>query len=97
VISAMTSRSGSGDHVELLLGAYLLGGLPEDDAAAVRAHLEVCAMCKAEEDDLAPVPGWLSLLKDVQEPPHLTLAGDPDANSEPGKRRGAARWRRGPH
>lgn len=75
----------------MFLGAYLMGGLPEDDAAAVRAHLEVCAMCKAEHDDLAPVPGWLSLLSDTQVPPRLTVARDPDADPEPGKRRGTTR------
>jgi anti-sigma factor RsiW len=57
-------RSSSEAHVELLLGAYLLGGLSEDEAATVRAHLKVCAMCKDEHDDLALVPGLLSLLSD---------------------------------
>lgn len=75
----------------MFLGAYLMGGLPEADAAAVRAHLEVCAMCKAEHDDLAPVPGWLSLLSDEQVPPRLTVARDPDADRERGKRAGRAR------
>ncbi len=55
----------------MLLGAYLMGGLPDDDDAAVRAHLEVCAMCKAEHDDLAPVAGWLNLLPDEQIPPRI--------------------------
>jgi anti-sigma factor RsiW len=82
--------------VELLLGAYLMGGLPEDDAAAVRAHLEVCAMCRAEHDELAPVTGWLSLLSEAAEPPHLTVAGDPDADRERGKRPGRGRRPRGP-
>jgi anti-sigma factor RsiW len=80
--------------VELLLGAYLMGGLPEDDAAAVRAHLEVCDMCRAEHDELAPVPGWLSLLSEARERPHLTVAGDPDADREPGTPKGRARRRR---
>jgi hypothetical protein len=91
---AMTSHLGGG-HVELLLGAYLMGGLAEDDAAAVRAHLDVCAMCKAEHDDLAPVTGWLSLLSEAPEPPHLTVVGDPDAERERGKRSGRARRPRG--
>lgn len=84
----MRGRDG---HVRMLLGAYLMGGLPEEDAAAVRAHLDVCAMCKAEHDDLAPVPGWLSLLSDEQAPPRLTVAHDPDAHREPGQRIGRAR------
>jgi anti-sigma factor RsiW len=96
VIGAMTSRSGSDGHVRKLLGVYLMGGLPEDDAAAVRAHLAVCAMCKAEHDDLAPVPGWLSLLSDEQIPPRLTVARDPDADPDRGKPKGRGRRPPGP-
>jgi anti-sigma factor RsiW len=44
------------------LGAYLMGGLPEDEAIGVRAHLAICAECRAEHDEMAPVPGWLDLL-----------------------------------
>ena|SRR5260370_19832401 len=96
LIRRMASRSGSDGHVRMLLGAYLMGGLPEDDAAAVRAHLDVCAKCKAEHDDLAPVPGWLKLLSDAQVPPRVTVARDQDADREPSKRRGRARRPPGP-
>lgn len=82
--------------MELLLGAYLMGGLEEDDAAAVRAHLEVCGTCRAEHDDLAPVTGWLSLLSEAAEPPHLTVAGEPHAQRDRGNRRNRARRPRGP-
>jgi anti-sigma factor RsiW len=82
----------SDDHVLILLGAYLMGGLGEKDAAAVRAHLEVCAMCKAEHDDLAPVPGWLDLLSNEQDPPRLTIVPpDPTANRGRDKRTGRTR------
>ncbi len=83
--------------MELLLGAYLMGGLAEDDAATVRAHIEVCEMCRAEHDELAPVPGWLSLLSDPQERPHLTLVGDPDADRDAAGRKGRGWRRRGSH
>jgi anti-sigma factor RsiW len=43
------------------IGAYVLGGLDPDDAAAVRRHLETCPDCAAEHDALAPLPGLLSL------------------------------------
>ena len=43
------------------LGAYVLGGLDPDEAAAVRRHLETCGECAAEHDALAPLPGLLSL------------------------------------
>src|ERR1700689_1480192 len=82
----------SDDHVLILRGAYLMGGLGEKDAAAVRAHLEVCAMCKAEHDDLAPVPGWLDLLSDEQDPTRLTVVPcDPAADRGRAKRAGKTR------
>ena len=43
------------------LGAYVLGHLPPDEAAAVRAHLDGCAECRAEERELAPVAQRLAL------------------------------------
>jgi anti-sigma factor RsiW len=43
------------------LGAYVLGGLDPDEAAAVRRHLETCPECAAEHDALAPLPDLLSL------------------------------------
>jgi anti-sigma factor RsiW len=43
------------------LGAYVLGGLDPDEAAAVRRHLETCAECAAEYDALTSLPGLLSL------------------------------------
>jgi hypothetical protein len=49
------------------LGAYVLGGLDPDEAAAVRRHLEVCADCAAERDALAPLPGLLSLAGGAEE------------------------------
>ena len=49
------------DHLRPALGAYVLGGLDPDEAAAVRRHLEVCEECAAEHDALSPMPGLLSL------------------------------------
>ncbi len=43
------------------LGAYVLGHLAPDEAAAVRAHLEGCAACRSEERELAPVAQRLAL------------------------------------
>jgi len=57
----------------LLLGAYVLGGLTPSQEAAVRAHLERCARCRAEHDELAVVPPWLDLLTPED------LADDADA------------------
>lgn len=77
--------------MRMLLGVYLMGGLPEDAAAAVRAHLEECATCKAEHDELAPVPGWLNLLSGTQVPPRLTVVNDQEADRQRRKRKGKPR------
>jgi predicted anti-sigma-YlaC factor YlaD len=62
--------------VQLLLGAYVLGGLTALQEAAVQAHLERCARCRAEYDELAVVPSWLDLLtpEDLADEPE-TLDG----------------------
>jgi predicted anti-sigma-YlaC factor YlaD len=57
-----SSAANRGGHVQLLLGAYLLGGLTASQEVAVRAHLERCGRCRAEHDELAVVPSWLDLL-----------------------------------
>jgi anti-sigma factor RsiW len=55
-------RTGNGSgHVRMLLGAFLLGGLSAREESVVRAHLGVCAKCRAEHEYLASVPLWLDL------------------------------------
>ena len=49
------------EHLRSAVGAYALGALDPDEAAAVRRHLETCPECAAEHDALAPLPGLLSL------------------------------------
>lgn len=60
------------EHVRTALGAYALGALDPDEAAVVRRHLETCADCAAEYEQLTPLPGLLSLAggaeKAVSEP-----------------------------
>jgi anti-sigma factor RsiW len=58
----MMSTADGGGHVLGELGAYILGGLRPAEAADVRAHLDVCARCRAEYDYLAAVPDWLEHL-----------------------------------
>jgi anti-sigma factor RsiW len=81
----MASASSPEGHVQPLLGAYVLGGLTASQAAAVRAHLERCARCRAEHDWLAVVPSWLDLLtaedeadsaEGIQGQPPPTLPGE---------------------
>lgn len=59
----MTPEPGHSRHVQLLLGAYVLGGLSPTEETAVAAHLGQCPQCQAEYEDLACVPLWLDLLK----------------------------------
>jgi hypothetical protein len=49
------------DDMRTELGAYVLGALDVDEAAAMRRHLQECPECAAERDALAPLPGLLSL------------------------------------
>jgi predicted anti-sigma-YlaC factor YlaD len=55
------------EHLRSAIGAYALGALDPDEAAAVRRHLETCAECAAEYDALAPLPGLLSLAGGAEE------------------------------
>jgi anti-sigma factor RsiW len=47
------------DDVRPSIGAYVLGALAPDEAAAVSLHLESCPQCAAELAALAPLPGLL--------------------------------------
>ena len=80
--------------MQLLLGAYVLGGLSAPEEAAVRAHLEGCAPCRAEHNELACVPSWLDLLAPAEAAGGLDLPGVPDRSPgedrRPGRRDGAA-------
>jgi hypothetical protein len=49
----------NGREPHQLLGAYLLGGLEPADVAAFERHLESCAECRAELDELASLPALL--------------------------------------
>jgi anti-sigma factor RsiW len=48
-------------HVHEDLGAYVLGGLDDDETARVRAHLAECERCAAEHATLAGLPELLDL------------------------------------
>ena len=49
------------DELRHSLGAYVLGALDVEEAAAVRRHLQDCPRCADERDALSPLPGLLSL------------------------------------
>ena len=77
----------NGTELHQLLGAYLLGGLEPADAAAFEQHLESCAECRTELDELASLPALLDAVP-VSDAVALTgvaaVAGRPGA----GRRRG---------
>jgi anti-sigma factor RsiW len=56
-------------HVQLLLGAYVLGGLSPEEEAVVEAHLPECKQCRAEYEEMTCVPPWLDLLKSTDADP----------------------------
>lgn len=55
------------EHLRPELGAYVLGGLDPEQAAAVKRHLETCPECAAEHAALAPLPDLLSLAGGAEE------------------------------
>lgn len=64
------------EHRQLreLLGAFALGGLPDDARAAMRAHLDGCATCRSELAEIAPLAQDLrgvdpATLTDLPTPP----------------------------
>jgi hypothetical protein len=82
---AMASAGERGKHVQILLGAYLLGGLSAHEEAAVQAHLDCCAPCQAEHHELACVPAWLDLLVEAEPASRLRLVADAsDEDRAPG-------------
>jgi anti-sigma factor RsiW len=84
-MSQGTAAAGEGGpHVQLLLGAYILGGLSAAENNAVREHLDSCGPCQAEHDELACVTGWLDLLASSD------AAGDPEFAADPSDEGGPA-------
>ncbi|HEY4778011.1 MAG TPA: zf-HC2 domain-containing protein [Solirubrobacterales bacterium] len=56
-----TDRSDNCRDWRLLLGAYALGDLPEEERAGLEAHLEGCPECRAEAESLDSVARLLPL------------------------------------
>ena len=57
------------------VGAYLVGALDSDARARVAAHLETCAGCRSDYDELVPVRGPLSQLAGPDAAPRAGGAG----------------------
>ncbi len=69
----MTGPDPRHDPVEL--GALALGLLPPEQAAAARRHVDGCAMCRREYEELREMTGVLGEL-----PPEAFLDGPPDGD-----------------
>lgn len=82
----------SGD-VHQLLGAYVLGGLSDEDHRAFTEHLRTCAACQQELGQVSGLPRLLSLVDGTSaEVPHVAgLVPDaPGLGREPGSEAGLA-------
>jgi anti-sigma factor RsiW len=55
------------------LGAYIIGALDGEERAAMRRHLQACAACRAEYEELLPVRDWLGRLTAAAGPPAACL------------------------
>lgn len=62
------------------VGAYALGQLSGERWRAVHAHLEVCAICRADLDEIAPVAGLLGMARDRL---GLDELGEPEPDGPP--------------
>lgn len=67
------------DDVRSQLGAYVLGGLEPEEAAAVREHLERCEECEREHTELAALPTMLDLVEAPDEALQRPAPGLEDA------------------
>ena len=66
MVTCLMGTADSG-HVQMLLGAYILGGLSECEEFSVRSHLGRCLRCRFEYDDLAVLPAVLDLFAEELE------------------------------
>jgi anti-sigma factor RsiW len=57
------------DHVNIALGAYVLGALAPSEQAAVERHLARCRSCAAGHAELAGLPALLDVAAGQAPPP----------------------------
>ncbi|MEV0117327.1 zf-HC2 domain-containing protein [Streptomyces sp. NPDC050844] len=61
----MTVSPSGSTHVELLLGAYVLGALSPDECRQVADHLAECDSCSTAHAELSDAPAFLALLTEA--------------------------------
>ncbi|MFI2346364.1 zf-HC2 domain-containing protein [Streptomyces sp. NPDC019443] len=64
-------------HVELLLGAYVLGALGPAEDTRVSGHLQVCDPCRIAYLDMADAPALLAMFSEDD------LLDGPDGDQTP--------------
>jgi anti-sigma-K factor RskA len=62
------------DRFEDVVGAYVLGALPDDERADFEAHLAGCSVCRAEADELRVAAQALPLSAPALRPPEALKA-----------------------
>jgi len=86
----MTTADEGAEHVQHLLGAYVLSALPADEDLAVSRHLAVCSSCAADAADLHDVRRVLDRLDEAHVARLLEAVGraptEPDASDVPDER-----------
>ena len=65
------------DELQVLMGAYVLGGLSEADHAAFAEHLRECPICQRELAQVSGIPRLLDLASDSALMPSAAEAGVP--------------------
>jgi anti-sigma-K factor RskA len=103
------SRATGPDHErwEDAAGAYVLGALPPEEAELYVAHLQACAACREEVDELTPAADALPvsvmqmapppelksrIMAEVEREAELLAAAGPQADRPQPRRRQRRRW-----
>ena len=74
------------EEPHILLGAYVLGGLSDEDRQAFSDHLRSCRECQDEYDLVAGIPRLLDLVEpaDLKLPARSPSAGRPSGATTKG-------------
>ncbi|MEO5743204.1 MAG: zf-HC2 domain-containing protein [Terracoccus sp.] len=73
----------SGDDAHVLLGAYILGGLTDDDRRVFTEHLRTCTACQHELGQVSGLTHLLYLARPTGGPHVMPDAVEPDDASTP--------------
>lgn len=89
----MTSQQ-EGHDLHVLLGAFVLGGLSDEDHRAFTEHLRTCATCQLEAGQVSGLPRLLDLVVPDDLPEPTTTSGLTNLLGELRRRKSRQRWLR---